>query len=711
MVVKIPGKQIVVNPVETNRSVTGGINTPNVMGGFGVERKFAEMTQQNILKYNNLKLESFNQFAQSYQIEDMQDCEDIQLSLKTESSYEKNSSKYAELLEKRKARRQEFEKQAKAMGMPQDLINAALEGTERNFGKTQAIYGKYETDYWEEESKKRNILLFDEQSSLASKTFLNGNLDEGMALYQANQKKLREGFDKGYITADQYVRTINLEKQNAIGSYVMSLVANNNTLKLAELEAMKPTKAEEFFKGLTGTYGDYDVIFDADDYDFLQRSLSSAKNSLEQKAKAQQELTLAKDDAGIQYRKKNNYKIESVKYPSGINPSFYGKDLYLASTNNYYNTQFKNSDEARQLGYRAKFLDDSNTQELFYNDLGVSGVEIANKNVEENYRYVGGMPEIDQEYFRNSMSLDYKDRGVKTAYGYNTTKLLSNPTSETFSLISNLYTPNARKLLDKTKNVKLDITYGMSRYENTIRKVVAARPQTSPAPVIPYGATMQANYKEPEWEVLLGEQYQSSKYTDLTIFGTMEGLKYLSQKGDINAQATVTDMENIAQDFLITSVLEKTGGILSEDVADDLGMKSNAGLIITELGVKEQTKVYNYYLQNDEEIQKDMFNTLTPAFKEILGDKQIGDMGNGVFVEMKGVSDIGKEVRSLRDFLWHEDFKVPVGKNADGSPAFKIVKGNELVPISRGDNTFLITYKNMPVLLNGSVAVYKVGDN
>lgn len=702
---------LLVNPMKTTPTVTGKLQTPNLMANYGLETKFAEISEQNMIKYHELKDTEQILGSEAGIQEGVQDGQDFQLGLKTDDSYYKSPEKFQEFTKRYEERKSQYQKMAKENGYATDIVTATLEKMDREYEETRIIYGKYVIDYRKAEEKKAEYLVADERAKTMSQIYLNGNYEKGNMQYKDNGNALWKMYKKENLTPEQFTSRVNKSKQDAITSRVMALVNDpNGAVILNEWSKKNPQEFQELFKELQQKFGDYDVILDTDDFELFQRSISGAANAIETRRKAKEEDTLYGDNKKIQERKKNFFAIESKNYPSGISPNMVGDRLYTDAMNNYYNTQFKNYREGDLLGYRAKIIDDSNTQELFYNDQGISGIEIINKNLEEGQRYAGGYEGIDKRIILDGKSLDYKERGVRNAYGYNTVKMLTKPDSETSNLIANMYSPNSRVLLAKTKGVKVDVSNSLNKYEKLIKTTKTARPVTAMSPAIPYGATAQMNAKEPEWEVLLGAEYQNSGYTGLTIFGKMEGLKYAAKQNDINAQATVSDMQNIAQDTLILSVLEETGGVLPEDVADDLGMKSNAGMIITELGAKEQSKIYNYYLQENKDVQKNLFETLTPAFNEIMGDTEIGDLGNGRFVRLEGVKDVGKETKGINDFLRNNDFTAIIGQNPDGTPITKIVKGDELIPVARaGSNKLLITYNGNPVLLNGGVAVYEVG--
>ena len=80
-------KNLIVNPVKTNPTVNGGVQTLNVMGNYGIESKFANMVEENAIKYMRLRDEEQLQLAKSYILEQMQDGEDFQMGLKSDDSY------------------------------------------------------------------------------------------------------------------------------------------------------------------------------------------------------------------------------------------------------------------------------------------------------------------------------------------------------------------------------------------------------------------------------------------------------------------------------------------------------------------------------------------------------------------------------------------------------------------------------------------------
>lgn len=708
---KIPGSQMLVNPVRTNETVSGAVNTPNFSQNLGIETKFAEMIEQNAYKYQELRDNEQILGSESFILEGTQDTQSFQLGLKTDDSYYKDSQKFTEFSDRFKNRKEMYLKMAKENGYKPEIIEAAISRMDREFEETKAIYGKYSLDYLKEKNRKADYLMADERAKTMSQIYLNGNYEKGNMQYKENGNALWKMYQKENLTPEQFTSRVNRSKQDAIASRVMALVNDpNGAVILNEWSKKNPQEFQELFKELQQKFGDYDVILDTDDFELFQRSINGAVNAIETKRKAQEEVTLYEATKQIQYRKKNNFAIESKNYSANIPPSQIGETLYVDTTNNYYGTTFKDWREPIQLGYQFKLLDDSNSQEKFYNDIGISGVELINKNVEEYQMYAGGKEEDFARATRDGMAIDYHSRGVKTAYGYNVNKQLQNAGSETSNLLVRTYTPESRQVLSKLDNVNLNFTGNFEKFKEYKATFKTGRPTSSMAPSIPYGATAQMNTKEPEWEVLIGEEFENNKYTDLSVIGTIEGLGYTASKGDVNAKATSQDLTNIASDVFKLMAIEKMSGILSEDIADDLKMKESAGMFITDLSLSEQKKVFNHILREDDKLKEEFVKVFEPVAKEILGDTQIGTLTNGRFVRLNGVTNVSKEVRGLDDYMENNDFIAIVGKNPDGTDKTKIVKGKELVPISTSDGKqILITYNGNPVILNNAVAVYEVG--
>ena len=704
-------KNIIVNPIKTQPTVNRAIATPNVSGNMGIERRAAETMDKILYEMDDIKTKNEIIGGEAAYAEVQEKVLEYQSMVRHNKEYYQDGTKLAELQSSIGEIKDKYRKMAQNNGYDMRFVNAYVDRMEQGYKASEQVFYQKFAEYSKKLQADNYLLVMDKKSknnlTLAGIGDINGALDN----YKENVDNLLRGQKEGFISMSELINAAGNLKNGIFHSYVNSFIDDPDGIeKLNAMANYTDEQINQIFEGFNFEKDGYLSVNTPEDFESFRRSVARAVSAYETKVKAAEQVTLYEATKQIQYRKNNNFAIESKKYSATVPPSQIGETLYVDSTNNYYGTAFKDWREPIQLGYQFKLLDDSNSQEKFYNDIGISGVELINKNVEEYQMYAGGKEEDFARATRDGMAIDYHSRGVKTAYGYNVNKQLQNAGSETSNLLVRTYTPESRQVLSKINNVNLNFTGNFEKFKEYKATFKTGRPTSSMAPSIPYGATAQMNTKEPEWEVLIGEEFENNKYTDLSVIGTIEGLGYTASKGDVNAKATSQDLTNIASDVFKLMAIEKMSGILSEDIADDLKIKASAGMFITDLSSAEQKKVFNYILREDDELKEEFVKVFEPVAKEILGDTQIGTLTNGRFVRLNGVTNVSKEVRGLDDYMENNDFIAIVGKNPDGTDKTKIVKGKELVPISTSDGKqILITYNGNPVILNNAVAVYEVG--
>lgn len=704
-------KNIIVNPIKTQPTVNRAIATPNVSGNMGIERRAAETMDKILYEMDDIKTKNEIIGGEAAYAEVQEKVLEYQSMVRHNKEYYQDGTKLAELQSSIGEIKDKYRKMAQNNGYDMRFVNAYVDRMEQGYKASEQVFYQKFAEYSKKLQTDNYLLVMDKKSknnlTLAGIGDINGALDN----YKENVDNLLRGQKEGFISMSELINAAGNLKNGIFHSYVNSFIDDPDGIeKLNAMANYTDEQINQIFEGFNFEKDGYLSVNTPEDFEAFRRSVTRAISSYETKLKAAEQVTLYEATKQIQYRKNNNFAIESKKYSANVPPSQIGETLYVDTTNNYYGTAFKDWREPIQLGYQFKLLDDSNSQEKFYNDIGISGVELINKNVEEYQMYAGGKEEDFARATRDGMAIDYHSRGVKTAYGYNVNKQLQNAGSETSNLLVRTYTPESRQVLAKLDNVNLNFTGNFEKFKEYKATFKTGRPTSSMAPSIPYGATAQMNTKEPEWEVLIGEEFENNKYTDLSVIGTIEGLGYTASKGDVNAKATSQDLTNIASDVFKLMAIEKMSGILSEDIADDLKMKASAGMFITDLSLSEQKKVFNYILREDDELKEEFVKVFEPVAKEILGDTQIGTLTNGRFIRLNGVTNVSKEVRGLDDYMENNDFIAIVGKNPDGTDKTKIVKGKELVPISTSDGKqILITYNGNPVILNNAVAVYEVG--
>lgn len=682
-------KGIIISPVKTNPTVNGGIQTPNVMGNYGIERKFADMTEQNALKYMQLKDEEQLQYAKSYILETMQDGQDFQLGLKTDDSYYKGTEKFQAFKDRIASRKSDFEKLAKDRGIAPDIVSAAMERAEREFSETQTIYGKYVTDYQEAENKKRTIVLNDENSKTMSKFFLNGNATQGAEFYKESINALLKGFEKGYYTADQFLAKANQERENAFMSDVYSYV--NDPDGLEKLQTMSGFTYEEFYKNyeyLTGKYGDYVSNLTQEDYARWQRTIGGAVSAINTRNNANKQKTLL-DKAEAEKKLRDNPVDSALDlFPVNTNLNEVADTFSTMATNFKYGTNFKNIQEIVDNGYAPVTIQGKNDKSNQYMDVNLSAVEYMPERLKEAHSYVGGLPEeqgiaiLDEQY--NSGAADYIP-------GYTGTVLYATGNTKYRYHYDSVYTAENKQILAKVGKIDADWISAFGMYKESMWDVS--------------GVT--------KLETMYGTPYKDiGVYKETSLGGTLHGYRLAGMNGDKHAARIAKDCEQLIKDTTVLLIMQENGGLLSEELAEELKIPQYANQPIEVLNQSQKNKVFNAYLKDpgrlkqlfggENEYKKKVREQLEGALMEMTSEAQTVDIGNGRFINIRrelNAADVSKGIVSV---LQNKNFITKDGQ---------IAPSREIKVVSKiGSDDVLLFYDNEPLLNeNGSRAYINIG--
>ena len=346
--------------------------------------------------------------------------------------------------------------------------------------------------------------------------------------------------------------------------------------------------------------------------------------------------------------------------------------------------------------------------------------------------YAGGWVPRDKMIVKDSMSLSYRERGVGQAFGYSVTENLLNAQSETSQLINRVYSPEARKLLAKMGDTKLNVTGVFKEYEdrqNTYalhsgmeRTNISAPYNSLNKPLdyskssgsisAPYGAFNAIDYGTNVSNIIVGNSF--ARYTPLTAFGKLKGIEYLGEKGDLHWKATSEDLNQLTQDTVVTAIIQKYGGVLPEKIAKKIDAPGSANMFFMDLSTDVRKEAINYIFQNDEEIIGTVEKMMTPVINETLGDTTICDAGNGRFFSTREKVDEEKVSKAVFRFTEQTDFYLPIKENEDGTWEFKKVRGKEVIPVTVYDpekqERILFTYGGQPLYLNGKQATVTISE-
>ena len=684
---KISGSQMLVNPVRTNETVSGAVNTPNFSQNLGIETKFAEMIEQNAYKYQELRDEEQFQYARSFILESIQAGQDFQLGLKTDDSYFKDKDKYAEYLQGNKDRKETFERLAKERGIKPEIVEAALQRSDRAFKETEAIHGKYVADYSEQKNKERNILLYDENSKLMSKAVLNGDTGLGKELYDDSINSLMYGLKNGYITADQMVARANAERENFLMSEIYSYVNDpDGELKLQELANKK---FEDFYtehEYLVGKYGDYKSDLTYEDFARWQGHISGALSKINTRNNAKKESNLYEVQQAEADRINNPVKYILKQYPINTEVNLSADEILNATTNIKYGTEYTSLDEHIMAGHDILSIDKSTSRaELYKNAFGKDLMEL---RIEENNYWTAGLPKYQAYAIADGQYMEL----AGTVLGGRGIELYKN--SQNFKDTMDWLNSEDNK---KVQAMIPNIDVSPVQFADGIEEVYGYSRSRYQGPTTELG--MIVSKTEPAQEVT-------------ALFNPTLALKSLEESarlGDPSAKRQYEDIKGIYTRMLKTMIGYENGGILSEELADELDIKQ-FNVPISSLDDKQREKIFTYYAQNPTELfgsKNKMVQEVKRQFNVVLNewfqDYQTVNLGTaGTLLIDKNMN--GRDVQdAMSEFLERgEDFYLQDGIHK--------VSRREITLRNRiGSNVIVPFYKGLPLYNQaGKQIIYKL---
>lgn len=681
---KIPGSQMLVNPVRTNETVSGAVNTPNFSQNLGIETKFAEMIEQNAYKYQELRDEEQFQYARSFILESIQAGQDFQLGLKTDDSYFKGKDKYAAYLQGNKDRKEDFERLAKERGIKPEIVEAALQRSDRAFKETEAIHGKYVTSFLQEENKKRNILLYDENAKLMSKAVLNGDTGLGKELYDDSINSLMYGLKNGYITADQMVARANAERENFLMSEIYSYV--NDPDGEVKLQELANKKFEDFYtehEYLVGKYGDYKSDLTYEDFARWQGHISGALSKINTRNNAKKEDTLYKVQQVEADRINNPVKYILSQYPANTEVNLSADEILNATTNIKYGTEYKTLDEHIMAGHDILSIDKSTSREELYNN--AFGKDLMELRIAENNYWTAGLPKYKAYAIADGQYMEL----AGTVLGGRGIDLYKN--SQNFkNTMDWLNSEDNRKIQAMIPNIDVS----PAQFADGVEDV--------------YGIVMNQGAITGPGIIIRPEEVQNITST----FNPLLALKSLEESakfGDPSAKRQYEDIKGIYTRMLKTMIGYENGGILSEELADELDIKQ-FNVPISALDNKQKEKILTYYAQNPAELfgsKNKMVQEVKRQFNVVLNewfqDYQTVNLGTaGALIIDKNMN--GRDVQdAMSEFLERgEDFYLQDGIHK--------VSRREITLRNRiGSNVIVPFYKGLPLYNQaGKQIIYKL---
>lgn len=676
---------MLINPVKTSETVNRAISTPDFMGNFGIETSLANIIEKNAYKYQELRDEEQIQYAKSYILDRTQAAQDYQLGLKTDDSYYKSGEKYKAYLEESKEKREAFEKLIKEKGIKPEIADAAIAKVMRQEKETEAIQGKFVTDYYEKKNKERNILLYDENSKALSKSMLNGNFIQGKEFYENNIQTLLKGLEKGYISADQMVDRANRELNNLLVSEVYSYI--NTADGIVKLNEMANMSYEDFYKsheGLVRKYGNYSSELTYSNYEIWKQSISGAVNKINARNSANEKKNLYKELVARNEMLEKPVEYVTSKYAPGTQKSTYANEILTETTNIKYGTNFTSLEEHIKAGHKILSVDKTTSLAPLYET--ASGPEIMQARIHEKDEWGAECSEEVSNAIADGAYLEMAGK-VLGGVGIELYK-----TNYEFKVNQDwLYSAENIKCQKMLPNIDLSPETFMDSIKTNYGKEI-----NKAGPIVGLGMALAGDTIKEVNHIFNPEKFLTTLH-DMAIFG------------DAAAERMYADIKGQYTDLVKTMIIHKTGGILSQDLAEELDIKSY-NVTIESLTPEEKRKVFNYFVDDSkglfegkeyEEVKNKFVKNV-----EIWGkDYQTVDLGTaGTIITDKSLK--GQDIQDV------------VSLNLDRKREYYLSNRKTKVPRREikietrlGSNILMPTYAGQPLYdENGNQIIFDLGE-
>lgn len=680
---------LLVNPMKTTPTVTGKLQTPNVMANYGLETKLAEISEQNIIKYHELKDTEQILGSEAGIQEGVQDGQDFQLGLKTDDSYYKSPEKFQEFTKRYEERKSQYQKMAKENGYAADIVTATLERMDREYEETKVIHGKYVTDYLKEEERKRFLLLQDEKDKTISKFMLNRNWNQGINSYSDFIKSNLDGVKKERMTMEQAIKLNNGAKTTVLMSDVYSLINEPDGLvKLNTYAKMSFQEFNEYYNDLNGQYGDFKAELTYEDYEAWQREVSGTIGRINTRNRAGEEKTLLDKAEAEKKIRDNPVDMALDQFPIETNLNEVIEPFSIMATNNKYGTNFKTMQEIVDNGYLPLTIQGKNSRASQYMDIGLGAADFMQTRLQEVMEYAGGLP-VEQQ--RAVIDGQYSDGTADYIMGYNGTILYAQGNTNFRYLYDNLYTAENKQILSKIGNVDGDFLSAFKMYEDDFQAVSNTRHNINT--MLP-GQMLKNPYTKEE-----GIYKREGGYTQTSLGGKIRGLELAGMNGDKHAERLAKDCKQLIKDTTLLMIMSDNGGLLAEDVAEEIGLSDYKNQPVEALTSTQKSKLINAYLEEpgrisklfggENAIKKQVREKLVGALSEMTAEVQTVDVGHGRFLNIRPELNGGDVAKGISSILQKQNFYTKNGL---------IVPGKQIKVVGKvGSDDVLLFYNNEPL--------------
>lgn len=455
---------------------------------------------------------------------------------------------------------------------------------------------------------------------------------------------------------------------NAFG---LSLINKPNAQ--AELERYSKMTAGEFFehfKGFNTKINGEDFMIGADEYEEFKSGINQAQAELNRRGKAEKQMSLIEQQKLLTRCKTEPFLVyaEQNNLPANYQ---WGERDFVGVSNIYYGTNFSTLQEFYKAGlepiYQSKGMADLST--LYDDPNARMEVIMGNKNAMRN-QFVGGMSEEIQNDYLDSTDKDNGLGSLSTNAYYNDV--------EFYSIMNDTYSPNNRIAANTFNKEVVDTSViNLNQYQSEQYDVVKELDPVT-------GEYVDVRKKIQSAAPDIGAKYNS--------------LIANARKGDKQAMRATDDILKFRSTRIKAKMIEDTGGVITEDLADEAGLKEKyVGLPIAAQSKNIQQQLYDAFTRENKDFMEQLDSETKVVIDGMTKDFTPVDLGT------KGVIFVGKDITPIqtsnsinqflatnKSYVFSTDEKGEV-KKLEVAPSLINVT-NEL-----GSNKVFLTYGNQPL--------------
>ena len=455
---------------------------------------------------------------------------------------------------------------------------------------------------------------------------------------------------------------------NAFG---LSLINKPNAQALLD-KYSKMTAGEFFeqFKNFNTKINGEDFMIGADEYEEFKSGLNQAQAELNRRGKAEKQMSLIEQQKLLTRCKTEPFLVYAEQNNLPANYQWGEKD-FVGVSNIYYGTNFSTLQEFYKAGlepiYQSKGMADLST--LYDDPNARMEVIMGNKNAMRN-QFVGGMNEEIQNDYLDSTDKENGLGSLSTNAYYNDV--------EFYSIMNDTYSPNKRIAANTFNKEVVDTSViNLNQYQSEQYDVVKELDPVT-------GEYVDVRKKIQSAAPDIGAKYNS--------------LIANARKGDKQAMRATDDILKFRSTRIKAKMIEDTGGVITEDLADEAGLKEKyVGLPIAAQSKNIQQQLYDAFTRENKDFMEQLDSETKVVIDGMTKDFTPVDLGT------KGVIFVGKDItpvqtsNSINQFLATN--KSYVFSTDEKGEVKKLEVAPSLINVTNelGSNKVFLTYGNQPL--------------